>query len=358
MDMTVNRLPSRTWNQLGMNESRISGIEIERKYPLSLELSGQGLEWNPEEPEDAARIWAEIETGMGPDMDRLGSSGEPDLLMSAPGTFHGEPAVLDLALGAGEKCSNTLHMFAGKGSTMTAAVICRSTDKGEGIFALQTKIYAQKGARVRLYMVQLLDKDCISLNDIGGICGEGAQVEIVRLELGAGKAYAGGLMDLMGDNSSFQARIGYSGGQGQHLDMNYTARHRGIKTESLMDASGVLTDDAFKLFRGTIDFISGSSGSKGEEKEDVLLLGENMVNQTIPLILCGEDDVEGNHGATIGKLDERMMFYLYSRGISKENAEQMMARARIDALCERIPVRKIREQVYTYLEGGQGNGEL
>lgn len=358
MDMTVNRLPSRTWNQLGMNESRITGIEIEKKYPLSPELSGRGLKWNPEEPEDMAGIWAEIGTGMGPDMDRLGSSGEPDLLISEPGSFHGEPAVMDFALGAGEKCSNTLHLFAGKGSAMTAAVICRSTGKGKGMFALQTKIYAQEGARVRLYMVQLLDEACISLNDIGGICGEGAQVEIVRLELGAGKAYAGGLMDLMGDNSSFQARVGYSGRHGQHLDMNYTARHRGKKTESLMDASGVLRDDAFKLFRGTIDFISGSSGSKGEEKEDVLLLGEDMVNQTIPLILCGEDDVEGNHGATIGKLDERMMYYLCSRGISQKEAERMMARARIDALCERIPVRKIREQVYAYLEGGEGDGEL
>lgn len=358
MDITVNRLPARTWNQLGMNESRISGIEIEKKYPLSPEFSGQGLKWNPKETEKTADIWEEIETGMGPETECLGSSTEADLLVSEPGTFSEEPAVMDFALSAGEKCSNTLHFFAGKESTMTAAIICRSRDKGEGVLALRTKIYAQAGAKVRIYMVQILDEACVSLNDIGGICEEGAQVEIMRLELGAGKAYAGGLMDLRGGHSSFQARIGYSGGQGQHLDMSYTARHRGKKTESLIDAAGVLADDAFKLFRSTIDFISGSSGSKGEEKEDVLLLGGDVINQTIPLILCGEDDVEGNHGATIGKLDERMMFYLSSRGISKEDAEQMMARARIDALCEQIPVREIREQVYSYLEGGVRDGEL
>ena len=39
------------------------------------------------------------------------------------------------------------------------------------------------------------------------------------------------------------------------------------------------------------------------------------MNQTIPLILCEEEDVEGNHGATIGKLDEELLFYLESRGI-------------------------------------------
>lgn len=51
-----------------------------------------------------------------------------------------------------------------------------------------------------------------------------------------------------------------------------------------------------------------------------------MVNQTIPLILCGEEDVEGNHGATIGRLDEKMLFYLASRGIPEEAARSLLAR--------------------------------
>ena len=58
-------------------------------------------------------------------------------------------------------------------------------------------------------------------------------------------------------------------------------------------------------------------GAKGDEKEDVLLVGDNMVNQTIPLILCAEEDVEGNHGASIGKLDENMLFYAATRGIPR-----------------------------------------
>ena len=63
-----------------------------------------------------------------------------------------------------------------------------------------------------------------------------------------------------------------------------------------------------KTFRGTIDFRCGSSGSVGDEQEDVLLLGENIVNKTIPLILCEEEDVDGRHGATIGRLPEDMLF--------------------------------------------------
>ena len=79
-------------------------------------------------------------------------------------------------------------------------------------------------------------------------------------------------------------------------------------------AGGVLRDQAFKLFRGTIDFKAGSAGSEGEEQEDVLILGDDAVNQTIPLILCAEEDVQGSHGATIGRLDDELLFYLCSTG--------------------------------------------
>ena len=74
-----------------------------------------------------------------------------------------------------------------------------------------------------------------------------------------------------------------------------------------------------KVFRGTIDFKNGSSDSVGNEKETVLMLGENVVNKTVPLILCAEENVVGNHGATIGELDDETLFYFESRGIGRDN---------------------------------------
>ena len=107
--------------------------------------------------------------------------------------------------------------------------------------------------------------------------------------------------------------------------MNYTVRHHGKKTTSLMEASGILEEHSSKLFRSTIDFLRGCSGAKGDEREDILMLGDDLVNQTIPLILCQEEDVEGNHGASMGKLDDSVLYYLSSRGIPEEKAEQIMA---------------------------------
>ena len=112
-------------------------------------------------------------------------------------------------------------------------------------------------------------------------------------------------------------------------------------------------DGAEKIFRGTIDFKRGSAGSKGDEKEDVLLLGDDVVNKTIPLILCAEEDVQGNHGASIGRLDEALLFYLASRGLTAGQAEALMARAKLDALCAKIGDAEAQKSVEEYLEAAE-----
>ena len=117
-----------------------------------------------------------------------------------------------------------------------------------------------------------------------------------------------------------------------------------------MNADGVLQDRSAKLFRGTIDFQQGAAGSKGDEKEDVLLLGEDVVNRTIPLILCAEEDVEGNHGASIGQLDEDILFYMNSRGLSRAEAELLITRSKLEALCAKANDPGLTDRVHRYLE--------
>ena len=118
--------------------------------------------------------------------------------------------------------------------------------------------------------------------------------------------------------------------------MNLAVNHWGQKTTCEINASGALKDDAQKIFRGTIDFKNGSAGSEGSEQETVLMLGDGVVNKTVPLILCAEENVVGNHGATIGELDENTLFYFESRGIPADVAENIMARAAIERLARTL----------------------
>ena len=310
LDMTVNSLPSRTWNWLKMNESKLKEIEAGDTWDVK-EVAGESEEIAglTEGTAENQEVFSHIHTGMGPDMDRLGKMAGSQAIMikSSPKSEGGsEPVRLHFSCEDNKKSFQKVEILAKEGEEVNVLMDYTSPEKtSSGLAAIQTKFHIEKGAKVRLVQVQLLGNEYTLLNDIGAQCEDGAQFEVLQLFLGS---------------------------------------------SSEMNADGILDDQAFKLFRGTIDFKNGSSGSKGDEKEDVLLMGDNVVNQTIPLILCAEEDVEGNHGASIGQLDEEMLFYLSSRGMSAESASKMIARARMDAVCQKIGDEQLEKLVQDYLE--------
>jgi Fe-S cluster assembly scaffold protein SufB len=132
--------------------------------------------------------------------------------------------------------------------------------------------------------------------------------------------------------------------------MNYVADQRGKKTDASMQFKGVLMGTAKKTLRGTLDFKTGSSGSVGDEQEDALLLSEDVINRTMPVILCQEEDVEGRHGATIGQLGEDLLFYMQTRGIDEEEAKRIMIKARLESVARLIPDEEIKQLVIYYVQ--------
>ena len=156
----------------------------------------------------------------------------------------------------------------------------------------------------------------------------------------------------LADGASLKAAMGYLGRKQQVIDLNLAVDHVGRNTRSDIDVSGALSDSAKKVFRGTIDFKNGSAGSTGSEQETVLLLGDDVVNRTVPLILCAEENVEGTHGATIGALDDDTLFYFESRGFDRDAAERLMARAAVERLAHDLGDDATAEAVQHELNGG------
>lgn len=350
LNLKINRLPARTWNWLKMNEADLKQIEAGGTPTVVREGFVKSDTWTED--------FSSIETGMGEDMDRLSKAADTEVIRIRSGSAEDRRrAALHFVCEDGANSFQPVELLVQEGELLNVIMDFTSAQDAAGRFAVQTRFRVNKGARLRLIQLQLLGTDYSFLNDVGGICGEGASVEVIQLFLGSRETYAGCRTRLAGRESTLNAEVGYLGRGGQRFDMNYVADHRGEKTDSRILAGGVLRDRAFKLFRGTIDFKAGAVGAEGEEKEDVLLLGDDVVNQTIPLILCAEEDVQGNHGATIGRLDEELLFYLCSRGMSREDAAEMITRARLDAVCKRIGDEAAEQLVQDYLEEVYVNGK-
>ena len=109
--------------------------------------------------------------------------------------------------------------------------------------------------------------------------------------------------------------------------------------------------------RGTVDFQRGAKRGVGHESEDVLLFSPNARNRTAPLILCGEEEVEGQHAASVGRLDENKLYYLRSRGLSEAQARRLMVDARFAPAIDKIPLESLQDEVRENV-AGRLNDEL
>ena len=209
--------------------------------------------------------------------------------------------------------------------------------------SLEISAELAEGAVLRLIQVRRSGGPAQEINHVRVRCADRARFEWYRIVLGGSSTLDDCSVTLEGRESAFEAEIAYRLGGEERLDMNCEAIHLGRRTRSEILASGVLREKAFKLLRGTIDLRTGCAGAVGNEMEDVLLVDDTVRNQSVPVILCSEEDVEGNHGATIGRLDESLVFYLASRGMSPEEIDRMMAQAKMDAVLRKIPDAAIRE---------------
>ena len=238
-------------------------------------------------------------------------------------------------------------LLRGKENSRSTAVVYVSGSEGKNV---ETEVKAEAGASVRL--VQVYENAGAAIGAVNAEVGENAEFELVQLYLGGDDIVSGIDVELVGRGSRFAADIGYLLGGSDRLDINLVARHAGKKSQSEIAVKGVLSGSAEKTFRGTIDFLNGSSGAKGAENEEVLLMDESVRNKTVPLILCAEEDVEGSHGASIGRLDEEHIFYMQSRGIPEEEIYKLMARSRIEQIVAKLGDEQTVSRVRTALPGG------
>ncbi len=298
--ITLNALPTRTWERLGVNESRF-----------------------PWDPARAVELPAETYAG---------AQGTP-LRLSARGPAGQARKELAVETRPGEE------------------VLVLADLRTEGTLLVHTDLSVAAGATVRL--VQLVRPETAEsriASRVTARCADGGRVELIQVLLGRGDVWCEDQVALDGAGSSLAADLGYLGQEKQLRDIGLVVDHYGRETKSEIHAGGALRDAAEKTFRGTIDFKRGATGAVGSELETVLMLGEDAVNKTVPVILCAEEDVVGEHGASIGALDEETLFYFGSRGIGRAQAEELLARAAIERLARRAGDEEMAQAILDALE--------
>ena len=349
---SANVPPAQTWNRLRANSLALTVPKTPDAGTVYLPLP---------------RLFERIECGMGPEVtDYIDSQVFEATYHEVPAhTTRKEPIVISVSAAANE-CTNTGVMVR-EGAEATIVVVARAGEKNTETAADNTgakanaeadaaagtkadtetkvdtdapgtagapatsaalvRIVAEKHARIHLVEMLGVDDDQQHLESVGIEAHEDAVCDVRQYALGGGAIGIGLAVNLVGNRARLDLNNRYHACHEELLDINHVARMRGCATRAEIAESGILNGSARKTLRATIDLIRGSKDAKGNEAETVQILGDDVVNKTMPVILCDEDNVAGNHGATIGSVSPEQIEYLQARGLSRHEAELLFVRA-------------------------------
>lgn len=371
-NIKVNSVPSITWNWLKSNNDTVSvsssfieanaainevpaGVTISKgKADKNIPeiISGVFNHSNPKTKDNRnsdgsiteKREYSAIPEGKHPLVDLMDQIVPEENIITISGKVE-KPLILNFDFTDSSVSKQLIHA---KENSQACVIFVFKGDADTNLF--QTKVYAEKNANIHIIKVQIMGKNSLQLDDTGITADENAKVKFTLIELGGLHVDSGLHVNLNGYQSDFKANTAYITRNEQYLDMNHTVYLYGRKTNCNMQVHGTVENNATKVYRGTLDFKNGCRGAAGNEYEETLILSPDAVNKSFPIILCDEDDIQGEHGSTIGRLSSDLLFYMQTRGISKDAAEKIMARAKVQAVMDLIPSDEVKSQITEYLD--------
>jgi Fe-S cluster assembly protein SufD len=172
-----------------------------------------------------------------------------------------------------------------------------------------------------------------------------AQASLYVLELGGSLVRHDLRATLAGDQSRLETRGVFALDGRQHVDTQMAIRHQALNTASDSVWRGVADGRSRGVIRGAIVVAPGADGSDASLSSKNLLLSGQAEIDTKPELEIYADEVKAAHGATVGQLDERSLFYLRSRGIPLAEARSMLTAAFCRAVFESLPNAALREHI-------------
>ena len=324
---------AQTWNRLRANSLSVSVPDHADAGKVYLPLP---------------RLFERIECGMGQEVtDYVESQAFKSDFYNVPAHTKREKPIVVAVSAAQNQCANT-GVIVREGAEATVVIAAFAGDAGESgsagndanasdnapagndalpTSAALTRIVVEAGAKLHLIEMLGVNEGQQHLESVGLEVHQDASVDVKQYALGGSTIGLGLTANLVGARARLGLNNRYHATHEETLDINHLVRMRGTSTRAQLTESGVLNEAAKKTLRATIDLVRGAKDAQGNEIETVMILGDDVVNKTMPVILCDEDDVAGNHGATIGSVSPEQLDYLAARGLSRQAAEQLFVRA-------------------------------
>lgn len=240
---------------------------------------------------------------------------------------------------------DNIEIIANKNTKSTVIIKYTSNKENECYHNGIIKAKTEKNAELNIVLVNLMNTKSNNFLAIENDFEENAKINYTIVDFGGKHSITNYYSNLQGDNCDNQLNTIYLGKENQVFDLNYIGELRGKKSNIDIEVQGALKDTSKKHFKGTIDFKKGCKKATGNENEACMLLSDTAKSIALPMLLCSEEEVEGNHSSSAGKIGEKELFYIMSRGFELKEAMKLMVRARFNQILEKIENENLREEI-------------
>lgn len=212
------------------------------------------------------------------------------------------------------------------------------------------EIVVKPGAKVTFASVHNLNNSVTDLTYRRANVDNDGSIEWIVGEMNFGNVMSDTTSILKGNGSQSDAKVICVGTAEQKLNITTRAVHFGKSSDSNMITRAVMRDEATAIVNGITKIEHGATKANGEQTEKVLMLSPKARGDANPILLIDEDDVTAGHAASVGQVNVEQVYYLMSRGISKEEAQRLIIYGFLAPVVSDIPSDIIQSQLQRLVE--------
>lgn len=208
-----------------------------------------------------------------------------------------------------------------------------------------TEVFANSNSKINFYHLNNWAKNLYNFTNIAGTIERDASINWISGCFG-GKLNRLKIDTIFNGQGSQANNLGIFLGKGkEHIDFTTNMYHNTENTRNEVLVDGILKEESTSVYRGLIRIPKEGQKTYSYLENHILKLGGKTLANSIPSLKIDANDVKASHGATVGQIDEEHLFYLTSRGLSREEAERLIVEGFFEPVIQKIPLEELREKI-------------
>jgi Fe-S cluster assembly protein SufB len=208
----------------------------------------------------------------------------------------------------------------------------------DSLHAAVVEVVALQGSKVRYTTIQNWSNDVYNLVTKRAHAYANSTVEWIDANTGSRKTVKFPAIYLRGEGATADIISVAVAGKGQHQDTGAKAIHLAPNTRSRIVSKSVSKDGGRATYRGQLKVAPGATNVVASVRCDALMLDDLSRSDTYPYIDIQEDDTAMSHEATVGKVSTDQVFYLMSRGLTENEATNLIVQGFLEVFTKELPM--------------------